>query len=98
MNVLKTEKNLTIANFIVVAYFIVIYLIYYFQIKFVLIGVFQELLTIPFLLGQLVLLFLGIRFLIKEKRFRLLYILSFIALIGCVVLTIGRYLFTRIGI
>ncbi len=93
MNKLKTEKILTIINFVVVAYFTVIYLLYYFQIEFVIIGVFRELLTIPFMFGQLVLLVFGIYFIVKNRAFRFLLLMSITSLAVCAVLTIGSFFF-----
>jgi len=93
MNKQKTEKILTIINFIIVGYFSIIYLTYYYQIEFVLIGVFREMLTIPFMFGQLGLLIFGVYFVIKEKRFRFLFLLSIVLLAVCSVLTIGSFFF-----
>ena len=93
MNKLKIEKSLIIINFIIVSYFALIYLFHYYQIEFVLLGVFRELLTIPFMGGQLVLLGYGIYFVIKEKRFRFLLLLSIAVLAACAVLTIGSFFF-----
>ena len=67
MNKLITNRNLTIINFVIVTYFGLVYLFEFHQIDFVLIGVFVELLTIPFLLAQIFLLPLGIIHLIKNK-------------------------------
>ena len=90
----STEKWLTRINFVIVAYFAIIYALYYFSIDFVIIGVFRELLTIPFLLAQIVLLFLSIRFLAKEKRLRLLFGISLTMLVICSVLTIGSFIYS----
>ncbi|WP_339890096.1 hypothetical protein [uncultured Flavobacterium sp.] len=68
MNKLVTTKNLTIANLIIVSYFGIIYILNYYKIDFVLIGVFSELLTIPFLIAQLVFLGIGIKHLFKNKK------------------------------
>ena len=93
MNKLKTEKILTIINFVIVGYFAIIYLFYYYQIDFVLLGVFREMLTIPFMFGQLGFLVFGIYFVVKEKRFRFLLLLSIVLLAVCSVLTIGSFFF-----
>ncbi|OQX73286.1 MAG: hypothetical protein B6D61_12665, partial [Bacteroidetes bacterium 4484_249] len=57
------EKRLTLINFIIVTYFIAIYVLYLYKIDSVLIGVFREILTIPFFIAQIVFLVLGIKFL-----------------------------------
>lgn len=54
MNKFITDRNLTIINFVIVAYFGLIYLLYFYKTDLVLIGVFKEILTIPFLLAQVV--------------------------------------------
>ena len=51
-----------IANFTIVSYFVLIWLINFYKIDIVLIGVFRELLTIPFLIAQIVFLVIGINF------------------------------------
>jgi hypothetical protein len=79
MKKLITTKNLTLVNFIIVAYFLVLYLLNYYNLDNVVIGVFRELLTIPFLLAQLVFVVIGLNYLFKAKS-DLLYKLSFIFL------------------
>ena len=49
-----SEKRLLMISILIVSYFGALYAIYTFQIENVLIGVFLELFTIPFLLAQLV--------------------------------------------
>ena len=62
-----TNKNLLLATLISGLYFIFIYLnAAVFKFNFVLIGVFQELLTIPLLLLQLLLLFVAIKFSVRD--------------------------------
>ena len=90
MNKLITHRNLSIINFVIVAYFGVIYSINFYNIDFVLIGVFREILTIPFLLAQIVFLVLGIIHLIKHKT-QFLTIISIIALAICAIYTIGWF-------
>lgn len=90
MDKLLTNRNLTIINFSIVTYFILIGLIYFYELSFVLIGVFVEMLTIPFLIAQLVFLVLGIKHLI-HRRSTLLTTISIIALAGCTVITIGSF-------
>ncbi len=90
MNTLFSNRNLSIANFAIVFYFILIWLINFYQIDFVLIGVFRELLTIPFLIAQIVFVVIGIIHLMKSKK-NLLFILSVLALIICSIITIGSF-------
>jgi hypothetical protein len=87
---LITNRNLTIINFIIVSYFIVIYLLYYYKIESVLIGVFRELLSIPFLIAQVVFLVIGIKHLLNTPR-HLLTLISVILLATCTVITIGSF-------
>ena len=63
-----TTKNLTIINFGIVFYFGLMYLLYIYNIDYVLIGVFRELLTIPLLIAQIIFLVLGIRQLLKHQK------------------------------
>jgi hypothetical protein len=75
----KLNSNiLTIINFGITAYFLAIYLINLYQIDFVIVGVFRELLTIPLMLAELVFLFLSLRFIIYEKKYSFLFLLSVI--------------------
>lgn len=90
MSGLTTDRNLTIANFGIVFYFTMIWLINFYNIDFVLIGVFRELLTIPFLIAQVVFLIIGIKYLIKNKM-DILLIISLIALAICSFTTIGWF-------
>ena len=90
MNKLMTNRNLTIINFVIVTYFGMIYFINFYKIDYVLIGVFRELLTIPFLLAQIVFLVLGIIHLVKHKT-HFLTIISIIGLAICAIYTIGWF-------
>jgi hypothetical protein len=90
MNKLITSKNLTIINFVIVSYFILIWLISFYKIDFVLIGVFGELLTIPFLIAQIVFLVIGIKFLIKNQK-KFLTIVSVLSLAICTIITIKSF-------
>ena len=85
-----SEKNLTIANFAIVAYFIGIWLIYTYQIDYKIIGVIGELLTIPFLVAQVVLIFLSIWYAMKNKT-NLLFKISTIALVICSTIIFGTF-------
>ncbi len=90
MKKLITNRNLTIINFVIVSYFILIWLINFYKMEFVLIGVFRELLTIPFLIAQIVFLVIGIKYLIKHKR-HFSTIISLILLAVCTIITIGSF-------
>jgi len=91
MNKLKPNRNLTIINFVIVSYFILLWLINFYKIDFVLIGVFGELLTIPFLISQIVFLAIGIKSLIKYKG-DLLLIISLILLAISAIITFGGFI------
>jgi hypothetical protein len=88
MNKLITNRNLNIVNFAIVSYFILIWLINFYKIDFVLIGVFRELLTIPFLIAQIIFLAIGIKYLIKNQR-NFLTIISILLLTICTIILIG---------
>ena len=85
-----TYRILTIINFGIVIYFILIYLLNLYNISHVLIGFFRELLTIPFLLAQIVFLIIGILFLIKN-RMNYLMLMSVLALSVCTFITIYNF-------
>lgn len=87
----NTEKKVAIISFIIVAYFLLLYGINFFKIDWVIIGVFRELLTIPFLIAQLVFLFLGIRFLLLNKFQNILTILSVLLLLVSSIFTFGSF-------
>jgi len=90
MNKRITNRNLTVVNFIIVFYFVLIYLLNFYKIDFAIIGVFRELLTIPFFIAQIILLLIGINFLIKNKR-HFLTIISVILLAICTAFTVGSF-------
>lgn len=89
---LITDRNLTIINFTIVFYFVIIYGLYVFKIDFVIIGVFREMLSIPFLIAQVVFVVVGINYVKKHKK-KPLTIISLLALIVCSILTIGSFFF-----
>lgn len=91
MDKLLTNRNLAIVNFAIVFYFILLWLINLYKIDHVLIGVFGELLTIPFLIAQIVFLVIGIKYLIKNQR-DFLTIISVLSLAICTVITIGGFI------
>jgi hypothetical protein len=91
MNTLLNEKRLIIINLVIVSYFVALYLVNLFKIDFVLVGVFRELLTIPFLIGQIVFLIFDINFLVKQKRVRFFTLFSIVLLIISTFITIGSF-------
>ena len=88
---LLTERKLIIINLTIVFYFILIYLINLYKIDYVIIGVFWELLTIPFLIGQIVFLVLSVMFLIKNKHTSFMTKISVLLLAICFVITISSF-------
>ncbi len=93
MNSILNEKRLTIINFVIVAYFVIVYLTNYFKIDFVLLGVFFEMSIFLFVVAQIPVLVFGILFLVKKKKFSFFMILSTILLAACTVLTIGSFFY-----
>lgn len=88
---LLSEKNLITFNIIIVCYFVVLYLINLFKLDYVLIGVVGEMLTIPFLIGQIVLLAMRVKHLVKKKSSSFVFKISLIALVICSVFTISSF-------
>lgn len=87
---LITNRSLTIVNFSIVSFFILIWLINFYKVDYVLIGVFREILTIPFLIAQIVFLVIGVNYLIKNK-INILTLISLITLAICTIITIGSF-------
>jgi hypothetical protein len=83
---LITNRRLAFINFGIVCYFFLIWLIHFYQIDFFIIGFFQELFTIPFLIAQFIFLFISIAFLIKNPK-KYLSLISLMALAVCTFLT-----------
>lgn len=90
MRKMITNRNLTIVNFAIVLYFILVWLVNYFKIDFVLIGVLREMLSIPMLIGQIVFLVVGLKFLANGKT-NFLTIASLCLLVICSIVTIGSF-------
>ncbi|MCA6074717.1 hypothetical protein [Fulvivirga sedimenti] len=84
------QRKLTLINFGIVLYFVLIYLAYYFQLDFQLISVLGELLSIPLLLAQIVFLVIGIRFAVRKKA-DILMIVSLLFLGICTILTFSGF-------
>jgi hypothetical protein len=82
-------SRLLIASLIISAYFLTLFLIDYYEPDHFLIGFFGELLTIPFLLAQIVFLVIGFYLLLTQKHQRNLIIFSIVILSLCSLLTFG---------
>lgn len=87
INKILTEQKLITINIIIVSYFVLLYLINLLKLDYVLIGFVGEMLTIPFLIGQIVFLILGVLFLMKNKSTSFLTKLSVILLAICFIIT-----------
>ena len=61
------NRRITYINFTIVAYFLLVGLIYLYEIDFVLVGAFIELFTIPFLIAAVIFVCIGVRYLINKK-------------------------------
>ncbi len=90
MSRLSYSSNITILNFLVVSYFAILWAFGYYGITSAIINFLRELLTIPFLAAEVVLLVVGIRYLFKPNK-ELLVIISIAALAVCTFLTIGSF-------
>jgi len=88
------HKTLTKFNFGIVLYFALLYLLDSFKIDFVLIGVLRELLTIPFLILQVIFLFLSIRFVFKNNAKDFWLNISIFTLAICTTITICSFCIT----
>lgn len=90
MNNLFTHYNLAIINFTIVVYFTVIWGIHLRGIDWVIIGVFRELLTLPFFIAQFVFIVLGFKFLSKFKK-SIVFMLSLLLLVISTVITLWSF-------
>jgi hypothetical protein len=90
MKKIITSKGLAFINFTIVSYFLVIGLIYFCNIDLLLIQVFKEALTIPFLIAEIVFVYVGIRFLINNQS-NLLVKISVLSLVVCAIITIWSF-------
>ncbi|HBG25399.1 MAG: hypothetical protein A2X17_04405 [Bacteroidetes bacterium GWF2_41_61] len=86
-----SERRLTAINFVIVFYFVLIYIINRYKIDIIMIDVFREILTLPFLIAQIVFLILGSLFLIKNRKSHFLTKLSIILLAISSAITIGSF-------
>ena len=90
MNTSLTNRNLAVVNFTIVFYFIALWLVNLYSIDFVLIEIFRELLTIPFLIAQIVFLVIGIKHITKNKKDSLI-VMSVLTLATCAIITVGSF-------
>ena len=90
MNELKKNKKIIFTNFTIVVYFILIWLVNFYKIDFIIVGVLRELLTIPFLIAQIIFLFIGIKHTINNQ-IHFLTLLSVLSLGICTIVTIGSF-------
>ena len=90
MTKLINNRNLSIINFAIVAFFGIIWLINHYQIDWVLVGVFREILTIPFLIAQLIFLVIGVITIINQKP-SVLFLISLLILAICSFITISSF-------
>lgn len=91
MNSIFNHKTLTKINFGIATYFLILYLIDIYQIDFTLIGVLRELLTIPFLILQVVFLLISIRFVFKHNAKDFWLNISIFTLAICTTTTICSF-------
>lgn len=87
-----SRKSLIIINLAIVSFFLSLYLLYTFEIDHTLIGVFQELLTLPMLLANVAFIIIGAIFLFKNKK-DAITVISYLLLLACAVLTIGSFFY-----
>ena len=85
------DRNLTIVNLTIVTYFALNYLIYIAKIQNVILGVINELATLPMLFLQIVFLVLGTIHIIK-KPINFLLIISLLLLTLCSILTFSGFI------
>jgi len=90
MSTFINNKNLTIINFSILIYFGLLYVLDFLKIEFVIIGVFREIFTIPFLLAQMIFLVPGIIHMIKHKT-HFLTLISIMLLAINAIYTIGSF-------
>lgn len=85
-------KILLIISLIIIFYFSSLYLVDLYKVEHFLIGFFNELLTIPFLIAEIFFLFYGIKLLFSNSQNRMTIILSIVLLSICSILTIGSFI------
>lgn len=87
---LLTDRNLMLINFAIIFYFCLVYVFYVFKIDFVIIGVFQEMLTIPLMIAQVLFVAIGLNFMMTYQK-KTWFMISLMALIVCAILTIRSF-------
>ena len=83
-------RILTVFNFSIVAYFSFFYIIYVYKVTHVLLGVVNEMFTLPLMFLQLVFLFIGIIQLFRKST-NYLFVISLVLLAVCAALTLGSF-------
>lgn len=84
------NKKLVFTNFTIVVYFILIWLVNFYKIDFIIVEVLRELLTIPFLIAQIIFLVIGIKYTINNQ-IHFLTLFSILALGVSTIITIGSF-------
>jgi len=88
MNKIVIEKSIAFINFTIVIYFALIYLINYYNVDSIILGVIREIMTIPFLLAQMAFLIIGIKLLLSKKKLMILTTASILVLFVCFLATV----------
>lgn len=89
------HKFLIRMNFAIVLYFILLYLVDLYKIDWKFIGVLREILSLPFLILQFVLLFLSIRFVFKHNAKNFWLNISIFILGICTTITVCSFCTTH---
>ncbi|NER17243.1 hypothetical protein [Spongiivirga citrea] len=87
----RNSNRLVLINLIIIAYFLMTYILHVFKIDAVFIGVIRELSTIPFLIAQIVFLVIGIVTITKSQTTNKLLLISVILLGVCALFTLGSF-------
>lgn len=87
-----TKKRLTALNVLTTIYFLGVYLVWVAQIKFVLIGVFVELLTLPLMAIQFFCVIKSVQFLCRTKFKVKALLLSTLVGVTCLVLILLSFI------
>lgn len=90
MDRILSSKNLTLINLLIVAYFVLLYFVNHYQIKSQLIQGAGEMLTIPFLIAQVIFVAIGIQYITQGKR-KLWTVVSIVLLGLCAIATVKSF-------
>lgn len=90
MTKLIKPRNLILVNFTIIAFFIMIWLLNIYKIDGVVIGIFREFFTLPFLIAQLVVVVIGTKYVLNHQT-SFLTLVSVICLAICTLITIGSF-------